>query len=329
MGNLYRSPINLTNLLALLTAVMTLSAHALSFNFSYDASLTNIMGAAGAYSVQQGFAAAGQYFQNTYTDPMTVNISVYWGNAGGFSGSGFASSISTGYSNTFANIRSALNTDRKTAADYTSFSSGTVAGADPFGGLTNLTRANAKAIGLVAANDGAVDGKINFGSNSWSVLNYDVNNRAVPGKYDFVGVVEHELSEAMGRIEWLDVPANGNYLLDLFRYTAANTRNTSIGAGVSGVKFSYDNGTNLFTEFNAKPGGDPNDWSTNNVIDAYNAYVDLPDSAGSRMPVTQTDNLTLDVIGYDMIPEPTVISLFGVGSVWLIVRARKRKHLSD
>lgn len=302
------------------------SAHALSFNFTYDSSLTNSLGAANAYSVQQGFATAGQFFQNTFTDPITINVGVYWGNAGGFAGDGFAASISTGYSSTYTNIRSALFNDKTTAADNTSFTSGTVAAADPFGALTNLTRANAKAIGLVAANDAPVDGKINFGSNTFSLFTLDPTNRAVAGKYDFIGVVEHELSEVMGRISWLDVPSKGNYLMDLFRYTGPGARNTSIGAGVSGVKFSYDNGTNLFTEFNAKPGGDPNDWATNNVIDSFNAYVDLPDSKGSLLPVSTTDKTVMDVIGYDLVPEPTVAALLGIGALAIVTRVRSRRR---
>ena len=56
-----------------------------------------------------------------------------------------------------------------------------------------IANAQAKALGLSPAHDPANDGTFTFNRNS--SYTFDPANRAVSGKYDFIGVVEHELSE--------------------------------------------------------------------------------------------------------------------------------------
>ena len=87
-----------------------------------------------------------------------------------------------------------------------------------------MTKAQRKALSI-AADDLTQDGIYTFGGGF--TYTYDPNNRAVAGKIDYIGVSMHEFSEIMGRIGGLGASIGGNpaYLqMDLFHYTAANTR---------------------------------------------------------------------------------------------------------
>jgi hypothetical protein len=67
----------------------------------------------------------------------------------------------------------------------------------------------------------SIDGSIGFSSSA--AFTYDPANRAVAGEYDFIGVVEHAITEIMGRISML---GTGEYsLIDLFRYSAPGVHN--------------------------------------------------------------------------------------------------------
>jgi len=90
---------------------------------------------------------------------------------------------------------------------------------------TAEAKAKAKAKALSLWNYNGTDGFVGFDRTaSWT---FDPSNRAVPGKFDVVGVVEHEISGVLGRIA--DLGAIGGTLdpLDLFRYSAPNTRGLS------------------------------------------------------------------------------------------------------
>src|SRR5258706_6109097 len=63
---------------ALLPAI---SAHALTFNVTYDTSVTSLTNAA---QVESAFAVATQTFQSLYTNAITINLTVYWGPNGPF-----------------------------------------------------------------------------------------------------------------------------------------------------------------------------------------------------------------------------------------------------
>jgi hypothetical protein len=66
---------------------------------------------------------------------------------------------------------------------------------DPIGGNYWLSTAEAKALGLLPA-DSSADGFVGFSSTA--PLAYDPNNRAVPGEFDFIGIVAHKISEVLG-----------------------------------------------------------------------------------------------------------------------------------
>src|SRR5262249_5376247 len=118
---------------------------------------------------------------------------------------------------------------------------------DPTGGaLFVLTSAEEKALGLQSGSSLSVDGYI--GLSSSSTFDFHPNSRAAAGAYDAVGVLEHEISHALGRItltseQVLGVPVD--MPLDLFRYTGPNARTFLPGTAY----FSLDNGVTKLKTF--------------------------------------------------------------------------------
>src|SRR5207245_637655 len=97
--------------------------------------------------------------------------------------------------------------DAKSVDDLTSIAH--VPATDPTGNSTwFLSFAQAKGLGLRTANNAAVDGTFTFGQGF--SYTFDPNNRAVAGKFDFIAVAEHEISEIMGRIGILGQPISGS-----------------------------------------------------------------------------------------------------------------------
>jgi len=96
--------------------------------------------------------------------------------------------------------------------------------------------------------------------------------------------------------------------MDLFSYTAAGVRGLDKGPN---QRFSFNNGTTLLTTFNdaAANGLDSRDWVNGNPPDAFNQFS----ASGVVNPVTATDLINMDVIGYNQIavPEPATFALCG------------------
>ena len=137
-----------------------------------------------------------------------------------------ARSFLAGYS--YSTIKSALaNTDPSAAASLPA--------SQPVSGTMWVSTAESKALGLTPAQPATdLDGYAGFSSSL--PFTYDPNNRAVAGKYDFIGVVEHEFTEIMGRIDLFNATLsdgtqtipNTYSLLDMF--TTRRTACTPIPA---------------------------------------------------------------------------------------------------
>ena len=172
-----------------------------------------------------------------------------------------------------------------------------------------VPNAEAKALGLLGANNTGNDGTITFGAGyNWA---FNPNNRAVAGEYDFVGIVEHELSEVMGRVWGLGndpIAGRGYYVpLDLFRYDGGppftNTRDMTNNTN---VWFSINGGNTEYLPYNfqypsTNDTEDPSDWGISNTQasltnDAFNAY-----SAGGVVNALSSTDLTLlNVMGFHL-----------------------------
>jgi hypothetical protein len=269
-----------------LTLMLTLPARALLINVTYDISLAS---ATNAPQIQTAFNAAAQTIQSLYTNNITINITMYWGAFGPFSGGvGFGSSNTKFVGTyTYATLTNALRLARTTLEDSNAVAS--LPPADPApGGSWYVPRAQAKALGLISS-DLVLDGSVGFGTNF--NFTFDPTNRAVAGKYDFVALAERQITEVMGRV-YIDLSANF-VPYDLFRFTSNGVRSLSVNA--NGAYFSIDNGATPLRYFwtNASP-GIVTDWLTAGPADCF----DYQFSSGKKFVFSHADLIALDILGY-------------------------------
>lgn len=309
----------------LITVVVVTSradAEHLTINLTFDPSFAASFGP-NAAQAQSAATYAVQQLENLLSDPINVNITLK-----GSAGTGIF-----GQSNPIANgfysydlIRNTLIADAKGANDASAIQS--LLAKDPNGAkfLSGYvtTSAEAKALGLIADNH-ASDGSITLGAGYH--YSFDPENRAVSGQYDFIGLVQHELTEVMGRSSL----TGGNLgdggpdftPLDLFRYSAPGV--TAAANNGAGVYFSIDGGITNLHNFNdqARNGLDAADWASGQGPDAFNQYA----ASGVMNGISAVDLKLLDVIGWNLrsVPEPSTIQLFGFGVMGLIGVAVRRR----
>lgn len=265
-------------------------ASALNFNITYDASVTSATNAA---DIESAFGTAVQAFSELFTNVATVNLKVYWGPAGPFSGGiGLGRSQFQLASSSYSGITNALRSHRASAADTNAVASFPVT--DPTGGGPwYVPLPEARILGMWPTNDSTVDGQVGFATNV--SYTFDPNNRSVSGKFDFIGVAQHEVSEILGRANG-GLDAGIGYLpYDLFRFTNSGARSLTVAAATNAY-FSLDNGvTSLKSFFSNHLSGDIQDWKSSAVPDAYDAFV----SASHINPMGTVDIISMDVLGYN------------------------------
>ena len=306
--------------LAVLTAlaVTGTAQAALTFASTFDSTVTS---RADSAQIQAAFHYAENLVSAQYSDNITVRINVGMENNNVAGGSSLFSNnrIVTDY----AGVRNALIGDATSANDATATGLANLPVADPSGGATRwvVPSAQAKALGLIT-DQSLFDGDISFGGTT-TEWNFNVNNRAQTGLYDFVGTALHEISEVMGRTSQLDNTGYGFLPFDLFRFTGNGTRG-AFSAPLTGVYFSFDNGASNLKNYNDGPPGDNQDWALGDPNDPFNASS----SPGYQRDMTGVDLKVIDVIGYNqVVPEPSTSILAAVGLVGIILR-RKRSQRS-
>jgi hypothetical protein len=272
---------------------------AVTISITYDSSVTS---QTNALQIEGAISSAVQIIENQYNNPITVNLTFYWGATGPFSGGIDLGESQTQFIGlfTYFQITNALAANATSAADASANAS--LPASDPIAGNNWwVPRSEAKALGLLDANDSANDGSVGFASDQ--SYTFDPTNRAVHGKFDLIGVAEHEITEAMGRIYGLN-RSPGLYIpYDLFRFTGAGVRNfqlTDVNAAL--VYFSVDNGVTplkyYYTNVNM---GDIQDWQSSNPPDSFDAFV----PSGVQLELSVADATTLDILGYNMPALPT------------------------
>jgi hypothetical protein len=226
---------------------------------------------------------------------------------------------------TYSDVVSALQASATDATDNVAYAN--LPATDPtHGGDFLIPGAEGQALGLLPANLSASDGTFTFGTSL--SYTFDPNHRAVAGEFDFIGVAEHEITEIMGRVPGLGqsfIAGQADYLpFDLFRYTAPGVSGVSDDG--AGVYYSLNGGQTDLINFNdaALNGGDAQDWA-GQTADSFNAFT----GPGVENPLSATDATTLDVLGYDLVPEPQTWALLVAGGALLLSLQRRSRRRSS
>ena len=254
-----------------------------------------------------GFAAAVQaavqYFENTLTNNVTVNLTFDWapltGTAIAQTDTG-ANFIEVSYDSwkaaMLANATAAGGTADNLLAAQSLPATNTIGD-----GMVLIPYQLAAAIGLAipGASSDPVNTDATITLNSNDSFTFDPANRAVTGEYDAVGSLEHEISEALGRVAGSDgyntitgaksTSIGSAMPLNFFRYSGGVIDASS---SYSPAVFSLDGGkTGLMSM--GESGGDLADWSSGIYGDSA-GYA----SKGQAGIFTAVDLQTMSAIGW-------------------------------
>jgi PEP-CTERM motif len=273
------------------------AGHGMTINLTYTSNVTGLLNAS-AYETAINYAA--QQFDEMYTNPITLNITV---NAANLGPTGLGKSFNSLPSTTYSAIRSALTSNATTSDQLTNLANNWPA-TDPTGSNHDwyITPAEGKALGMNLTYP-ATDGTFTF-NNTNTTYALDPYNRAVSGEYDLIGVAEHEFSELMGRVGnqgALDsISKAAYYPYDLSNYTGNGVRDLTGTAG--GNYFSINGGATNLKSFNSvAANGDLSDWDNGKDIngvyvpDSFNAISD----SGYANTLSVVDGTALDILGYN------------------------------
>jgi hypothetical protein len=179
----------------------------------------------------------------------------------------------------------------------------TLPASSPVSGFLFMGSAEAKALGLLGATT-TLDGTV--GVSASTAWDFTPNTTPTTNQIYLVGVLEHEITEAMGRVSYLDIP--GDYgVADLYRYSSPGVRDDTPGGNGSTAYFSINNGTtNLGSWNNQISNGDLADWYPQGPAtggnDAFNDYS----NSGVINLMSASDLTLMAALGWTIAPLPTV-----------------------
>ena len=84
--------------------------------------------------------------------------------------------------------------------------------------------------------------------------------------------------------------------------------------------YSLDNGTTNLKGFNSNPSGDLQDWASGSN-DSFNAFS----SSGVQNDMTPLDLQVMDILGFELVPEPGRALLAVLGLTAVLMRRHRTK----
>ncbi len=291
------------------------------------------------------FGRAAQNWQNVLGDSITLNINIDMASLGtGILGSAGSNSYYSGF-NTIRDLVSG-GADTGSAAEAATlgylptgsqFSAYVPTGFD-LPGFMEATRANLLALGVPQSSLGGLgtsDGTITFSTNfAWD---YDNSDGVTPGTHSFESVATHEIGHILGfssEVDYADYVLNqggtGSLYprpLDLFRFSAGSVptttsqfTNNSRDLMPGGTDyFSYIDGTiQMSTGRYNGDGQQASHWKDSLGL----GIMDPTLATGEISLIGSNDLMAMDLIGWQIVPEPATLSLLAVGGLALIRRRR-------
>lgn len=302
---------------SLLVGLSAAPAWALTFNFTQAAnsSLTA--------SEQAAFQTAANAWSAVLTDNITVNLQIGFQDLGTASGGGviLGSTSATSVTVAYAATKLALIGDAKSSVDSQAVSNlPTTVVNGTSRNTVLLTTAQLKALG---GSSSGSDGTILFTSNS-AIQFADTRADLNTNTHDLIGVAEHEIGHVLGFESSVDIgPNTPPTLLDLFRYSGANTPSLTAGQA---AYFSIDGGVTDLSDFS--PGGSGN-YQASHWTSSSTALMAPALATGRQQDITALDVTALDVIGYDVaVPEPGALGWLVVGVLGVAVTRSRHQRAS-
>jgi len=315
------------------SSLLVLSSTASALNIGYTIT--------GANPTQtNAFEQAVQRWESRLTDPITVNIDFSFSSMGkGIIGGTWPSLWYADFLNqeSVSGVITRLALDQTSSADTAAvnyLNTLPVSGSKLSWYSNNIlhesdsivgTSANLKALGYSGFT--AADARMEF--NTDFAFDYDPSDGISTDKMDFVGVATHEIGHALGFISMVDYNAYYNddvlppSILDLYRHAETyGPGQIDISFDGRDAYFSHDDGLTEIDLSDGKYGLDgrqASHWADGlglGIMDPTAAY-------GELLSMTNNDLLALDVIGWNVIPEPGTMILLSTGLLAFAVRRRR------
>jgi hypothetical protein len=313
----------------------------LKFNYNFVSDFSK--------EAQAGFEKAAAFWSSLFSDEIQINLNLDYKSTE-FSPGTIGYSQSSQVQVSYSEFHEALASDATTSKDNIALNS--LSQGSSFGMLINLTknnpngdgsttaylddnanannnniqltRSNAKAVGLLSSDSAISDATIAF--NSTFAFDFDRSDGIDSRKTDFVGVAIHEIGHVLGFVSGLDFldiyPGQLDWQypfvspLDLFRYSEASAKVGVIDFTASNEKkyFSLNRGeTNIAlfsTGVNYGDGRQASHWKDGLGLGGMDPTLNW----GEFLEITNLDLMSLDVIGWDPIGTGRNISASQIAS---------------
>ncbi|MBI5789379.1 MAG: PEP-CTERM sorting domain-containing protein [Candidatus Schekmanbacteria bacterium] len=188
------------------------------------------------------------------------------------------------------------------------------------------TSANLKALGYSGFTGS--DASMTFNSNF--SFDYNPDDGINQTKVDFVGVATHEIGHALGFLSIVDYNAYLNRAANPFPPTVLDLYRHSTRYGFNSIDISYDGRDAWFSHdfgqtivdfadgINSPSGDQASHWADDLLL----GIMDPTAARGELLEMRQNDVVAMDVIGWDVVPEPGSLLLLGSGLVTLLIRRK-------